>query len=196
MVPFSSSISQASKPFELIHTDIWGPMLLMSSKNCLKYYIHFLDDFNKYTCKFPPKNNCDSLSTFMQFKAMVEKQFNTAIKIIHNDPGGEYQAFSVNIKPSHLLPDNKESFINSHAQSPLPKIEEYKENTTGIPLKLALQSQHKLKCHYHCYSYDITNCLPTSTLHNISPFLYPIKKQHDYKLVHPFGCATYPCLTP
>lgn len=45
--PISQS-SRSSKPFNVIHSDIWGP-LNVSNRSQLKYYVIFLDDFSKMT---------------------------------------------------------------------------------------------------------------------------------------------------
>lgn len=39
----------------------------------------------------------------MQFKALVEKQFNSTIKVIQIDNGGEYQAFSNFVKNQGII---------------------------------------------------------------------------------------------
>jgi histone deacetylase 1/2 len=46
-LPTHLSFSRASKPLELIHTDIWGPAMLKSTSGA-KYSILFLDDFTLY----------------------------------------------------------------------------------------------------------------------------------------------------
>ena len=47
-LPYNSSSSQTSSPLELIQTDIWGPAPIVSNLR-YKYYIHFIDDFSRYT---------------------------------------------------------------------------------------------------------------------------------------------------
>lgn len=47
-LPFSQSLSHASSPFELVHTDLWGPSPIQSTLGH-RYYIHFVDDYSRYT---------------------------------------------------------------------------------------------------------------------------------------------------
>lgn len=101
-LPFPKSKSQASKPLEIIHTDLWGPAHTIS-KHGFRYYILFLGDFSRYSRIYPLKQKSDALSSFINFKNMAEKQFNTSIKIIHNDSGGEYQAFNNFLKQQGII---------------------------------------------------------------------------------------------
>lgn len=45
---FSSSQLRASKPLELVHTDLWGPTPILS-REWFRYYVHFINDHSKYT---------------------------------------------------------------------------------------------------------------------------------------------------
>lgn len=46
--PFSASNSHSSYPFDLVHSDIWGPAHDVSTDG-FKYYIHFIDDYSRFT---------------------------------------------------------------------------------------------------------------------------------------------------
>jgi len=46
-LPFSSSTSHASKNFELLHLDIWGP-LSIASVHGHKYFLTILDDHSRF----------------------------------------------------------------------------------------------------------------------------------------------------
>jgi histone deacetylase 1/2 len=50
----------------------------------------FLDDSTKFLWLFPLKLKSDALQTFQKFQAAIEHQFNTKIKAIQTDWGGEY----------------------------------------------------------------------------------------------------------
>ena len=93
MLPFPSSQSHALKPLELVHTDLWGPAPIQSISG-FKYYIHFVDDISRYTWIYPLKLKSDALSAFIQFKNLVENQYEQKIKCVHTDMGGEYIAFT------------------------------------------------------------------------------------------------------
>lgn len=88
-LPFNLSNSKVSKPLEIIHIDLWGPAPLIS-KQGFKYYVNFLDDYNRFNWIYPLKTKDESLSSFKQFKLVVEKQLGLPIKTVHTDSGGEF----------------------------------------------------------------------------------------------------------
>ena len=48
ILPFPSSRFVATSPFELVHTDLWGPAPI-DSINGYKYYVIFVDHFTRFT---------------------------------------------------------------------------------------------------------------------------------------------------
>ncbi|RVW12197.1 Retrovirus-related Pol polyprotein from transposon RE1 [Vitis vinifera] len=48
-LPTHLSLSCASKPLELVHTDLWGPASVKSTSGA-RYFILFLNDYSQYTC--------------------------------------------------------------------------------------------------------------------------------------------------
>jgi transposase InsO family protein len=80
---------RATKPLELVHADICGPMQTLSlNKN--KYFIIFLDDFSRITWVYFIKEKYDALIIFQQFKVVVEKKSGYVLKTLHTDRGGEF----------------------------------------------------------------------------------------------------------
>lgn len=84
-----ASMTRTSKPLELVHTDLCGPLTTASSSGS-RYMLTITDDFSRYTWLFFLKKKSDTLSKFQQFKTMIELQGNFKLKTIRSDRGGEY----------------------------------------------------------------------------------------------------------
>ena len=54
-LPFKLVVQKTTKPLQLIHNDIWGPSPMISTEG-FRYYIHFTDDFSRYTWQYPLQN--------------------------------------------------------------------------------------------------------------------------------------------
>ena len=60
---FKSSSFHAKEPLELIHNDVRGPAPILSPSN-FKYYVLFIDDYNKFTWIFPLKQKSEAMHAF------------------------------------------------------------------------------------------------------------------------------------
>lgn len=64
-LPFYSSLSRASKAFDLIHCDLWtSPMPSISG---FKYYLVCLDDYTHFLRTFPLKLKSNTFATIKHF---------------------------------------------------------------------------------------------------------------------------------
>jgi transposase InsO family protein len=102
---FPLSSTHVTQPLELIYTDVCGPSHVYSSAGN-RYYVSFLDAFSRYTWLFPMNNKSDVCAIFIQFQKNVKRYFNSKIKIIQSDWGGEYRSLSkilTNQGISHVL---------------------------------------------------------------------------------------------
>jgi hypothetical protein len=53
----SRVVSRVSSPFELVHSDVWGPINIASNK--FHYFVTFVDDFSRMTWLFLMKNRSE-----------------------------------------------------------------------------------------------------------------------------------------
>lgn len=99
-MPFSSSTSCTTAPFELIHCDVWGPYKTSTADGC-KYFLTVVDDNSRaiWTILLLTKHVTKSLQDFYVY---VSNQFKTSIKCIRSDNGGEF----VNAELSSFLIDH------------------------------------------------------------------------------------------
>ena len=76
--------SKAMKPFDLVHSDLWAPSLILSVIG-VRYFLFFVDDYSRFTCFYLLKNKDAVFSYFLKFKNLIENQFNTTIKALQID---------------------------------------------------------------------------------------------------------------
>ena len=70
-LPFTLSEKRTTAPFQLIHSDLWGPTVVPSFAG-FRYYICFVDDFTKYTWLYPLKHKSQAYTTFVTLEKMVK----------------------------------------------------------------------------------------------------------------------------
>jgi Integrase core domain/GAG-pre-integrase domain len=88
--PFQLPLSKSSAPFELVHSDVWGPAPI-ASYNEFKYFVTFIDDFSRATWLFLLKIKDEVFDYFQEFLNRIENQFNTTIKIFRSDNRTEFK---------------------------------------------------------------------------------------------------------
>lgn len=80
---------RASKPLELIHSDVCGPMNVLSNgKN--RYFLTFIDDCSRKIWVYFLKRKSGVFEKFKHFKAYVEKESGQYIKVFRTEGGEEY----------------------------------------------------------------------------------------------------------
>ena len=88
--------SQTKSPFELVHTDAWGPSRSTSALG-FHYFVTCIDDYPQCTWLFLMKNRAELFSIFQKFHAEICSRFNTHIRILRSDNAKEY--FSMLFSP-------------------------------------------------------------------------------------------------
>jgi hypothetical protein len=92
--PFpKQSQHRATKPYEVIHSDVCGPMQV-ESKGGNKYMVTFTDDNSRYATVYFIKNKDEVLTKFKEYVSFVENQSGNRghVKILRSDNGGEYNS--------------------------------------------------------------------------------------------------------
>ncbi|CAM8896855.1 unnamed protein product [Rhodiola kirilowii] len=81
--------NRASTPFELVHSDVWGPCPVPSVPG-FRYFVTFVDDFSRMTWIYFMKNRSELLQHFSSFCAEIRTQFGVPVKIFRSDNAKEY----------------------------------------------------------------------------------------------------------
>jgi hypothetical protein len=80
-LPFNKSVTVASAPLQIVHTDVWRPSpTLSNSEN--RYYVAFTDEFSKFIWIYFCACKSDVPKLFALFKSKVETLLSTKIKTI------------------------------------------------------------------------------------------------------------------
>lgn len=98
---YSLSDTRSVEPFDLVHSDVWGPSSI-SNISGAKWYVTFIDDYTRVTWVFLMKDKFGVYQLFVNFFQMVKTQFGKPIKRLRSDNGKEY----VNQKIYNFLKTN------------------------------------------------------------------------------------------
>jgi hypothetical protein len=88
-LPFPSSSSVSSRPMELIHMDVCGPVR-ETSLGGSRYFATFLDDYSKLSVVVPMATKADVADTVKRTINLLETQSGQQLKAVRTDNGGEY----------------------------------------------------------------------------------------------------------
>ena len=87
--PFSGTMERATYLFEIIHTDVCGPMSVEAQGG----YHYFLPSLmSKYGCIYLMKHKSKTFEKFKEFHSEVENP-RKEIKFLQSDRGGEYLSY-------------------------------------------------------------------------------------------------------
>lgn len=189
-LPSHTSITVYNTPFVLVFCDLWGPALMPSSCE-YKYLLTCVDACTKYTWTFPLKlksNTSNTCDVFRHFKTMVEVQFDTKIRSIQTDGGGEFNV---------LTPYFNECGINHRLACPQThhhngSVERKHRHVLGLTASLPF---HFWDHAFFTATYLI-NRMPTAILKMQSSYYAPYKQLSDYRFLKVFGCPCYPHIRP
>nr|KYP59259.1 Retrovirus-related Pol polyprotein from transposon TNT 1-94 [Cajanus cajan] len=79
-----------SRPLQLIHMDLFGPLRTMSQGG--NYYgLVMVDDYSRFTWVMFLANKSEAFNAFKKFAKLVQNEKNTNITSIRSDHGGEFQ---------------------------------------------------------------------------------------------------------
>ena len=89
--PFPISHSRASRPLQLVHSDVHGP-LKVSTQQGYRYWITFIDDHSRFKAVYLLKRKSEAFAAFKQFRAWAENVTGERLGSLRDDKGGEYMS--------------------------------------------------------------------------------------------------------
>ena len=186
-LPFNLSENKASKCYELLHFDIWGPVSTQSIHSH-KYFITALDDYSRFTWIILCKSKSEVQNHVQNFILLIENQFNCKVKVVRTDNGPEF-----------LMPDFYSSKGIEHQTSCVEtpqqngRVERKHQHILNVARALLFQS--KLPKQFWSYSVlhavYIINRIPTPLLKNQSPYFLRFGHNPNLNEFKVFGCLCY-----
>ena len=88
-IRFKTKEHSTTKPLEIVHTDVCGPMRT-TRLDGERYFLLFVDNFTLMTWMFLLKKNSEAFNCFQIFKELTENEINMKIKCLRLDNGGEF----------------------------------------------------------------------------------------------------------
>jgi transposase InsO family protein len=184
--PFHGSIATATRPGDVIHSDVVGTLPPSHSGSC--YLVKFVDEFTRYVTIFALIRKSAVLDSFKVFHREFERLHTTIIKDIHSDNGGwEYAqvatyALQFGISVHRSAPYTPQS--NGIAERQNRSIFEMVRTTfsaSGLPPTDWVESGKN--------AVYIRNRLPVAG--GVSPFEKLFGRAPLMSKLRPFGCLTY-----
>ena len=87
-LPFPSNNNICTKPFALIHVDVWGPYSIFTHDG-FRFFLTIVDDATRSIGVYLMKAKSDVKQLLISFYNMIWTQFNTHIKAIRSDNAPE-----------------------------------------------------------------------------------------------------------
>ena len=88
-VRFPSGAKRTEGILQIVHSDVFGPMLVPSLGKSM-YYVSFIDDFSRNTWIYFLRKKYEFFDRFKEFKDLVDSQTRNIIKVLRTDNGGEF----------------------------------------------------------------------------------------------------------
>jgi hypothetical protein len=189
-LPFPLHKTRTTKPFELLHIDVWGIAPVISHKH-YRYFVTFIDDFTHFTWVYFLRSKSEVFSVFKALLALVETQFSAKIKILQSDSDGEYMSneFQFFLQSHGIISQHSCPFTsqqNSVAE---------RKNDHLLDVVRTLLIESCVLSHFWCEAlstvvYLITR-LPSPNLNNDSPYFRLFGQAPYYSNLHIFGCVCF-----
>ncbi|CAL5380597.1 unnamed protein product [Camellia sinensis] len=192
---FNKSDSVSLAPFDLIHSDIWGPSPTPTMGGA-RYFVVFIDDFSRFTWLFLMKNRSELKQLYYNFATMVKTQFSKTIKLFRSDNAMEYKDFDfLSFLQSHGTQPHRSCPGTSQQNGRAERKHRHILDTTRALLLSSSCPEHFWGEAALTAAYTI-NCIPSPVIHNHTPYERLHGTRPPYTNLRVFGSACFVLLQP
>ena len=187
--PFQPRTQYASKPLEVIHTDVCEPMRT-TSKGGARWFVTFIDEHTRWCSIYFMKQKNEVTEKFIEYKNLVENQTEHKIKALHSVCGKEYD----NGKLDKILRDSGIQRRFTVPYTPQQNGMAERKNRTVVEVARCLLTQSGLPTIFwaeaiHTANYIRNRCF-TETI-SCTPFEKWTGRKPDISHIRSFGEKVY-----
>lgn len=181
---------RASVPFDLVHTDVVGPVKITSIGGN-SYFLLFTDDCSRYSWIYFMQRKSEVFQLFKQFKKMMETQFSRSVKALRTDSEGEFtshefESFCKTTGLFHQLTAPRTPQQNGVAE---------RKNRTVTEMARTMMHAKKLPQKYWAEAVStavyLLNRTPTRALDSQTPYEALTGSRPCVDHIKTFGCLVY-----
>jgi hypothetical protein len=192
---YASSETVSQHPFDLVHSDVWGPSPFVSNVGH-KYNIIFIDDFSRHTWIYFMKHRSETLSIYKNLSAMTRTHFDTHIRVFRVDSVGEYLSDALRQVLAEQGTLAQFSCPGAHAQNEVAERKHHHLLETARALMIVSSVLPHFWAEAISTATYLINIQPSSVLHGGIPFKRLCGKTPDYSSLRLFRCVCYVFLAP
>lgn len=181
---------RATEPFELVHSDVCGPMSVNSIGGS-RYFVTFTDDYTRYTYIYFIKHKDEVLVKFKEFVNMVKNSTGKNVKTLRTDNGGEYcsKEFESSLKEEGILHQLTVPY------SPTQNGVSERKNRTLVESARSMMSHGKIPAEFWAEAINtavyLRNRSPTTSLEGMTPYECLFGENPDVSNLRIFGCVAF-----
>ncbi|KAL2927193.1 Retrovirus-related Pol polyprotein from transposon RE1 [Bienertia sinuspersici] len=185
---FPTSDSRASRVFELVHCDLWGPYTTPSSCDAI-YFLTLVDDFSRAVWVYLLVTKTEVYAAFSKFFAMVERQFETIVKFVRSDNGTEFRCMIPYFDANGII--FQTSCVGTPQQN--GRVERKHQHILNVSRALRFQAHLPISFWGECVlaAVYIINRTPSSVLNGKSPYELLFGKSALLDELRVFGCLCF-----
>ena len=190
-LPFPLSTISTTSRFELVHVDTWGPYHTKTRVGH-RFFLTIVDDFTRATWTHLMTTKDEAMGLITSFMQMTKTPFNAVIKVLRSDNALELRASrtTLNFFHSHGI-----LYQTSCVQTPQRNgiVERKHKHLLEVYRALLFQSHLPLKYWGECVltATYLINRLPSTVLHNKTPFEMLYGQKSSYEHLRVYGCLCY-----